>query len=431
MPTTRSDLFVVSLLGALSVISPFAIDMYLPAFKQLAADLGVPTTVIALTLSSYFVGLALGQVFYGPVLDRFGRKRPLAFGLGLFVAASVGCALAPDVNTLIALRFVQAVGGCVAQVASIAMVRDFFPPRDTARILSLLFLFIAASPLLAPSLGGLVTDAFGWKAVFFVMAALVAAVLALVYALLPEGHVPDRSISLRPGPILAEYAAILRHPAFATYALAGALSFAGLFTYVAGSPVIFMDGFGLSPGRYSALFAVLAAGFIGASQLNVALLRRYRSETIFLRAVVVQVAVGAVFLGGAALGGVGLGATVALLFVFLACIGLTNPNASALALAPFTRNAGSASALLGFFQLGFGALISVGIGTATPHNSLPIVAIFAATAAGGLLVVLVGRRAAARAAPEPDAAPAPVEPAAEERADDARPVAPAEVRGHE
>jgi DHA1 family bicyclomycin/chloramphenicol resistance-like MFS transporter len=407
LPTTRSNLFVVSLLGALSVISPFAIDMYLPVYPQLGEDLGVETTVIALTLSSYLIGLALGQVFYGPVLDRFGRKGPLAFGLSLFVLASIGCSLAPDINTLIALRFVQAIGGCVAQVASVAMVRDFFPPSATARILSLLFLFIAASPLLAPSLGGLVAEVAGWKAVFLVMAALAAAVLALVHFRLPEGHVPDPTISLRPGPILTEYATILRHPRFATYTFAGALSFAGLFTYVAGSPVIFRVGFGLSAGTFSVIFAVLAAGFIGASQVNVLLLRRYTSETIFLRALLVQVVTGCLFLGGAAAGWCGLEATLVLLFVFLACIGLTNPNASALALSPFTRNAGSASALLGFFQLGVGALISVGIVGGSPHNSLPIIAIFAVTASAGLVVLLLGRRAALAAAPEPaDAAPA-------------------------
>ncbi|MBP3955781.1 multidrug effflux MFS transporter [Gemmata sp. G18] len=405
MPTQRSHLFIISLLGALSVISPFAIDMYLPAFEQIAAELAVPPTVIALTLSSYFIGLALGQVFYGPLLDRFGRKRPLLFGLSLFVLASIGCALAPDANTLIALRFVQAIGGCVAQVASIAMVRDFFPAKDSARVLSRLFLFIAVSPLLAPSIGWVMVAAAGWKSVFLVMAFIVGVVLALVQFLLPEGHKPDTSISLKPGPILAEYLVILRHPRFATYAFAGALSFAGLFTYVAGSPIIFISGFRLSEGTFSIIFAVLAVGFIGASQVNVLLLRWATSETIFLRALLGQVVTAIVFVTGAGAGWWGLNETLALLFVFLACIGLTNPNASALALSPFTKNAGSASALLGFFQLGFGALISVGISAATPHDSFPIIVILAVTAVCGLVVLLVGRRAAAVVAPEESAAP--------------------------
>ncbi len=149
----HSKLFIISLLGSLSVVSPFSIDMYLTAYEHLGQEFHVPETTIALTLSSYFIGLALGQVIYGPLLDRFGRKPPLAVGLILFVAASIGCAAAPTVEVLIALRFVQGFGGCVAQVASITMVRDFFPVKDCAKILSWLFLFIAASPLLAQALG--------------------------------------------------------------------------------------------------------------------------------------------------------------------------------------------------------------------------------------------------------------------------------------
>ncbi|HEY1190415.1 MAG TPA: multidrug effflux MFS transporter [Gemmata sp.] len=395
MATTRSSLFVISLLGALSVVSPFAIDMYLPAFPELAVQFGVPSTTVALTLSSYFIGLALGQVIYGPLLDRFGRKPPLAAGLGLFVAASVACTLAPDVRALIAWRFVQGFGGCVAQVASVAMVRDFFPRDAAARVLSRLFLFIAVSPLLAPTVGGLVIAAGGWSAAFLALGAVVGAILAAVLFLLPEGHTPDPDISLRPGPILTEYLAILRHPRFATYAGAGAFSFAGLFTYVAGSPIIFMDGFGLGPRAYSLVFALLAVGFIGGSQLNVVLLRRFTSEALFLRFLVAQVVTGAVFLGGSLAGGYGLGGTLVLLFVFLSCVGITNPNASALALTPFTKNAGSASALLGFFQLGVGALISTGISAATPADSVPIIAILAVTAIIGLAIVLIGRHRAA------------------------------------
>lgn len=394
MSTNRSKLFIISLLGALSVISPFAIDMYLPAFQDLATEFGVPSTTISLTLSSYFIGLALGQVIYGPLLDRFGRRRPLAIGLSLFVLSSIGCAAAPDIHTLIALRFIQALGGCVAQVASIAMVRDFFPAGEAARVLSRLFLFIAVSPLLAPTIGSQIIAAGGWKAAFFALAGVVGAILALVYFLLPEGHIPDPDISLRPGPILAEYVAIIQHPRFATYALAGAFSFAGLFTYVAGSPVLFMDGFGVSGRTYSLIFALLAGGFIGASQVNVVLLRRWESETLFFRFLVAQVVGGMVYLVGSWLGGYDLGGTLVLLFVFLSCVGITNPNASGLAIGPFTKNAGSASALLGFFQLGIGAVISTGISAGSPKDSRPIIAILALTAVIGLMILLAGRKRA-------------------------------------
>ena len=161
-----SQAFIISLLGALSVITPFSIDMYLPAYQRLASDFGTQSAIISLTISSYFIGLSVGQVFYGPLLDRYGRKPPLYTGLGIFIVASLGCSMANNVYMLIALRFLQALGGCAAQVASVAMVRDFFPAKDCARILSRLFLFIAASPLLAPSIGGFVMLALSWRVVF-------------------------------------------------------------------------------------------------------------------------------------------------------------------------------------------------------------------------------------------------------------------------
>ena len=261
----------------------------------------------------------------------------------------------------------------------------------------------------------------GWPAAFLVLAAVVAGILMLVLALLPEGHKPDAGISLRPGPILAEYLSILRHPRFHTYAGAGAFSFAGLFTFVAGSPILFMDGFGVSGRAYSLIFALLAGGFIAASQVNVVLLRRASSESLFIRFLVAQVAFGLVFLAGTWAGVLGLPGTLALLFCFLCCVGVTNPNASALAIAPFTRNAGSASALLGFFQLGTGAVISTAIGVASPDDRVPIVAIFGVTAAIGLTILLTGRKRAEAspvtedpltvAEPEPEAVSEQVGPA--------------------
>ena len=227
----------------------------------------------------------------------------------------------------------------------------------------------------------------------------------MVYFLLPEGHIPDPDISLKPGPILLEYFAIIRNPRFATYAIAGAFSFAGLFTYVAGSPIIFMDGFHVSPQTYSLIFAGLSVGFIGCSQINVLLLRWFESESLFFSFVILQVITGAIFLGGAFAGCFGLGATLVLLFVFLGCIGLTNPNASALALGPFTKNAGSASALLGFFQLGVGALISTGISSATPDDSILIIAILAATAGLALVILLAGRSLARASSPVEEPSP--------------------------
>lgn len=394
MHQKKSALFLVCLLGSLGVISPFSIDMYLPAFPQAAAELGVTTAVMSLSLSSYFIGIALGQIFYGPLLDRFGRKRPLYAGLTLYILGSFGCYMAPGINALVAFRFIQAIGGCVAQVGTVAMVRDFFPVTESAKILSLIFLCIAVSPLLAPSIGGMVLLALGWRWIFLILACIVAVILAVTCVLLPEGHTPDPTISLRPKPIVIEYLAILKHPIFFTYALSGAFSFAGLFTYVAGSPIIFMEGFHLTAQAYSAVFAVLAVGFIGGSQVNVALLRRNSSETLFANVLKIQVVAGLIFVCGSLANLYGLTATLVLFFAYLSCAGITYPNAAALALAPFSRNAGSASALLGFLQLGLGSLISMFISVSASHESFPIIAILSATSIIAMAILIWGKKRA-------------------------------------
>jgi DHA1 family bicyclomycin/chloramphenicol resistance-like MFS transporter len=393
MPRSRREnVFLILLLGALSVVTPFAVDMYLPAFPGIAKEFKTTTSVISWSLSTYFIGFALGQILYGPLLDRFGRKRPLYFGLSVYILASIGCTQSHHIETLIAFRFVQAIGGCVAQVGSIAMVRDFFPVKESAKIFSLLFLIIGISPLLAPTVGSLVMLALGWQWIFALLACIAAATLAVTIFLLPEGHRPDPSISLKPKPILSSFAAIFKQSQFYTYAFAGAFSFAGLFTYVAGSPIIFMDGFHVSAQAFGGIFATLTMGFIGGSQVNVFLLRRFTSELIFSRALLFQVLTGLLFLVGTRNGWFGMTATLILFFVFLSCIGLTYPNAAAIALAPFSKNAGSASALLGFLQMGTGALISTGIGFFHSGAKVAIIALLSSTALISLLILLVGRR---------------------------------------
>lgn len=339
-------------------VTPFAIDMYLPAFPQIAADLETTAPKIVFSLSSYLVGMAIGQIFYGPLLDRFGRKPPLYFGLLLFIAASVGCIFSSSVESLIAFRFLQALGGCAAQVAAVTMVRDFFPAEERTKVFSLLILILGAAPLLAPTVGSFVAANFGWQSVFIVLAGMIALLLAVVFFFLPEGHAPDESVSLKLKPILSNFAAILKEPRFYTYALAGAFAFAGLLVYVAASPIIFMEVFKVEAKTFGGIFALLSIGIIGGSQVNLFLTRRFESERIFQVALVCQCVVGVVFLIGTFAGLFGLVATIILFFAFLLCLGILSPNATALALAPFGKNAGSASALLGFLQIGAGALAS-------------------------------------------------------------------------
>jgi DHA1 family bicyclomycin/chloramphenicol resistance-like MFS transporter len=381
--------FIILLLGALCVITPFAVDMYLPAFPLIAAQFKTTTSAVSLSLSTYFIGFAVGQMLYGPLLDRFGRKRPIYVGLSIYIVASLGCTSPHNMKTLIVLRCLQAMGGCVAQVSAVAMVRDFFPVKESARIFSLLFLMIGVSPLVAPTVGSIIMTWLGWQWIFVLLACIATATLALIYFLLPEGHTPDPSISLKPATMLRQFQQILIRPQFYTYALSGAFSFAGLFTYVAGSPIIFMEGFHVNASIFGIIFATLTMGFIGGSQVNVFLLRKLSSEQIFSMALVLQALFGVLFIIGTLFGWLGLTATLILFFAFLSCIGLTGPNGGAMALAPFSQNVGSASALLGFVQMGMGAIISTGIGF---FGATAVVASLCGSSLLAVLIFIIGNR---------------------------------------
>jgi DHA1 family bicyclomycin/chloramphenicol resistance-like MFS transporter len=373
---------LILILGTLTALGPFSIDMYLPGFPAIALDLHTTVARVALSLSSFFVGISAGQLLYGPLLDRFGRKPPLFLGLALYVVASVGCLAVHSIEALIALRFVQAIGSCAAAVASVAMVRDLFPVKDSAKVFALLMLVVGVSPMVAPTVGGYVAAAFGWRAVFVALGGLGALLLAATALWLPTNYVPDTTLSLKPRPILTNFWAVLREPQFTTYALTGAVSFSGLFAYVSGSPLVFMDIFHVEGKVYGWIFAFLSIGLIGASQVNSQLLRRYQSEQIVFVALGCQVLTTFTLLGLTSAGMLGLGGTIALLFVFLCCLGFTSPNTSALSLAPFTRNAGSASALMGAIQMGMGALASVGVSLFNSHTAIPMAAIMAVTSLG-------------------------------------------------
>jgi MFS transporter, DHA1 family, multidrug resistance protein len=390
--TRRANLLIVLVLGALSTVSPFSIDMYLPAFPQIAHDLGTTPAQISFSVSGYFIGLALGQLLYGPLLDRYGRKKPLYAGLSLFVVASLGCVTARSPGLFIAFRLLQALGGCVAQVGAVAMVRDFFPVRESAKILSLLMLVLSVSPLFAPTIGGLVATTAGWPWIFVILAGFALLLMIVIGFLLPEGHQPDAEISLQPRAILNGFVDIMKHPQFHTYAVGGAFAFAGLFVYVTGSPIIFIDVFHVDPRAYGLIFAALACSFIGGSQLNIWLSRRHADSKVFRVAVICQNIIMLIILVGTLYGWYGLAANIILLMLYLPFCGIAYPNAAAIALAPFRKNIGSASALLGFLQMGIGAIASTGVGLLSSSSSLPIFAVMAATAVIGLLILLANQR---------------------------------------
>jgi DHA1 family bicyclomycin/chloramphenicol resistance-like MFS transporter len=393
---------LIWILGALATITPFAIDLYLPAFAQIAQQFDTTTAKVSLSVSSYFIGLAIGQILYGPFLDRFGRKRPIYIGLAVFVLASLGCMQAWNVESLIIFRLFQALGGSVAWVGAVAMTRDFFPVDESARIFSLLFLIVGVSPLLAPTVGGFMVTSLGWQSIFLALCLITIVIVLVVIFFLPEGHTPDPTISLQPGPMISTFAEILRTPAFFKYSLAGAFSFSTLFVYVASSPLIFLEIYQVSPTVYGVIFAVLSVGFIGGGQINIQLMKKFSSAQIFRAALIVQVVASVIFLLGVLMNIWNMYGVIVMFITCLACLGLTNPNSNALALAPFTRTMGSASALLGCIQIGVAACVSAGIGLVDSNDILPTVGLMTVTAGIALgIVILIGAGKTAPAQSQP------------------------------
>ena len=351
----RKRFLLILILGLLSAIGPFSIDMYLPGFPAIAANLHTTVDRVAYSLSSFFIGICVGQMLCGPLLDRFGRKKPLCVGLVLYILASVGCSMSMSVEALIAFRFLQALGGCVGMVAPSAIVRDAFPMEENAKIFSLLILILGVSPILAPTAGSHIITAFGWPILFIVLAAIAAAVLLSVIFFLQETKAPDPTFSLRPKPIISGFSAALREPQFYTYALAGAIASAGLFAYLAGSPFVFMKLYNVNERQYGWIFSAIAVGLISSSQLNNLAMKKFNSAQIIRAVLLCQSVIGLVLVIGTFSGLLGLYSTIFIIFLFLSCQGFTFPNSAALAMAPFDKGAGSASALMGAFQMCAGA----------------------------------------------------------------------------
>ena len=364
--------------------------MYLPGFPAIAADLNTTVAHVSLSLSSFFIGISAGQLLYGPLLDRFGRKKPLYVGLIVYLLASVGCALVTSADSLIALRLVQAFGGCAGMVASRALVRDLFPVEESAKVFSLLMLVIGVSPIIAPTLGGYLTASVGWKSIFIVLGIMAAFILIAVYFKLPTGRKPDVSLSLKPKAIITNFISVAKEPQFYTFALTGAIASAGLYAYIAGSPYVFMEIFKVTERQYGWIFALVAMGLIGSSQLNSVLLKNHKSSEIIKVALLCQTIAGLCLFLGSYLGLLEVFSTIFLIFIFLCCQGFVFPNTSALSLAPFSRNAGSASALLGSIQMGIGALLSALVSILSNHTALPMTGVMAACALVSFLILITG-----------------------------------------
>jgi MFS transporter, DHA1 family, multidrug resistance protein len=390
-PQPRPRRLLIVLLGSLTAIGPFSIDMYLPGFPAIARDLGTDISHVTLTLTSYFVGISLGQLVYGPLLDRFGRRRPLLAGLVIYVVASAGCGLSPTLPWLVAMRFLMAAGACVGIVAARAVVRDLFPASEVAKVFSTLMLILGISPIIAPSVGATVTDTIGWRYIFAILGLIGSLIAFSVFRFLPESRGSDRSVSLHPFDTAATYVRIFRHPVFFAYACASAATSAGLFAYISDSPFVMMNLFALSEHQFGLVFSLIGLGIIGASQLNRLWLARQGSARIAWTAVRVQIAVGLLLLAGVVTG-LGPAAVIGLLFFYFVGNGFLSPNTTALGIEPFPALAGSAAALMGSMQMAASALGSASVGFFHNGTAVPMAGVLVASSAASFALQAIHAR---------------------------------------
>lgn len=360
-------------LGLLSAIGPFAIDMYLPALPEIGASLGASVGAVQWSLTAFFLSLGAGQLLYGPVSDMVGRKPPMYFGLALFTLASVGCALATDIETLVALRFVQGLGAAAGMAIPRAVVRDLHTGTDAARLMSLLMLVFSVSPILAPLAGSGVIALAGWRGVFWAVAIAAVAGLALVYASLGETRPAEDRVESSLGGALRAYGLLLRDWHYLGLVFIGGCAMAGFFVYLAGSPFVLINHYGLTPTQYSLAFSVNAAAFIGTSQFTAALGERFGLVRLVKVAATGSGMVMVAMLSYYLLGGDQLAVLIGLYFMASALMGLVIPTTSVLALEKHGAIAGTASALLGTLQMLTGAAAMGVVGLFANGKPLPMV----------------------------------------------------------
>lgn len=361
-------------LGLLTAMGPFAIDMYLPALPEIGRSLGAGTEAVQASLMVFFISLGVGQLVFGPLSDMFGRKLPLYIGLAVFLAGSIGCVFAPDIETLIAFRFVQGLGACAGMVIPRAVVRDLHTGTEAARLMSLLMLVFSVSPILAPLAGSFVIEAAGWRGVFWVVTVLAALGILLLALCLgetrPRAHRVESSIA----GALSAYRSLLTDRQFLGLTFIGAFGIASFFAYLANSSFVLIEHYGLSPRLYSVFFSINAVSFIGVSQCTAWLAARFGFGQI-VRVAVTGYAAAMVVLLAVTLAGVDQLAVLAgLLFVGYGFLGLVIPTTSVLALEDHGAVAGTASALMGTLQFVTGAVVIAVVGPFFDGTSLPMVA---------------------------------------------------------
>jgi MFS transporter, DHA1 family, multidrug resistance protein len=375
----------VLVLGLATASSALCVDMYLPAFPVIARELRTTEAEVQLSLVSYFVTLAFGQLFYGPVSDRVGRRGPMLFGFGVLAMASIGCALSDGPLAFIVFRFLQGAGACAAVALGRAVVRDLHTGADAARLLSLMILVLGVSPVLAPLLGSGLLQLFDWRSIFWFIAVVGAACFAMVAFGLEETH-PKAKRAGGLGEAVSAYGRLLRQPRFVSVVLVSGLTQGGFFAYLAGSAFVFISVYHLSPTVFSLVFAANAVALIGGAQLVAGLMRRFGAPRLVKTACLVFSVIAVALAGLTALHLAPLPVMLGMVFAAIACMGLVNAPTAVVAMEPNADVAGSASALMGALQFTCGAGAAALTSLLADGTALPMVGVMAACAVAGAVL---------------------------------------------
>ncbi|MFL0298681.1 multidrug effflux MFS transporter [Aquirufa novilacunae] len=393
MPTSANRTKIILILGILSAIGPLSIDMYLPAFKNIAFALNCSQEEMGYTLSSFFFGICLGQLISGPLLDHFGRKNVLYIGLSVYVLSSIACAFSPSVEMLVVFRLFQALGGSVGMVAPNAVIRETFEEHDRPKIMSLMILILGVSPILAPSLGSLLLTIANWKAIFLTLAGILLVIIFLIKSWLPEKTNREHGGAFRISTIIKAYKSLFKEKQYLVFAFTGAIGAGSIFTYVGGAPLTFLTYYGVNESKFGFIFAIVASGIISASQLNRVVLKKYSSLQILKVTLPTQLTLGLLLSILAKLDLLSMELNIALLFLIMGCQGFNFPNVATLALRPFHKGAGTASAMLGSIQMAWGAVCATLVGLffdGTPFTMAII--IFGCAVLANTILFVVGKK---------------------------------------
>lgn len=360
---TINKTFLIILLGILAALGPFTIDMYLPAFGKIAHEFGTDESRVAFTLTSYFFGIAVGQLIYGPIVDKYGRRKPLLFGLFLYLLSALGCALSTSIEMMIVMRLFQALGGCVGMVASVSIISDVYEVNQRARAFSSIILIMGIAPLIAPSMGSMFLVMTSWEYIFYFLTIFSSLVWLLIYAFLPETSQYIHNNPLKVKKILKEYKVVLQNKIFINYTLAGSLSGAILFAYISSASYIFLNHYELTEEKFSIVFATNASGLIIGNFINGRLTKYFHYLTMAKYASILLMLIsGIAFIIFYFNENTSYITTVVCLVSIMFLIGFINPNATAASISPFTANTGTASALSGALRMGVGSIIAAIMG---------------------------------------------------------------------